>query len=78
MKVFNNTKFSLEEIANLLKLGHLKSNWRQREIGIYEHPNDPLRVISVGTDFDQSQKVICDDERSVWEEFVGSFNNVTN
>ena len=78
MKSYNNTNFSQEEITNLLKIGHIKSNWRQREIGIYEHPNDPLKVISIGVDFDHSKRVICEDDRSDWKEFIGKFNNITN
>jgi len=65
-KVYNNTPFSLETIVALPIIGRVRSNWRQRHITIHAHPTDAARVISVGTTFDNTMQVICDDARTDW------------
>lgn len=66
MAIHNNTEYSLEVIGTLTVIGTTVNNWMQRNIVLYNHPDDKGRVISVGTTFDNSMQVIADDESSVW------------
>jgi hypothetical protein len=72
MAIFNHTDFPrIEEMTNcsndaLPLLAHGKSNWRQRYIKLFEHPDDPSRLISIGDTFDGEDRIICDELRSDW------------
>lgn len=65
-KVYNNTTYSKEVIEQLPLIGETVSKWRQRNIKLLKHPNDETRLISVGTNFDNSQTVVSDDDRKDW------------
>jgi hypothetical protein len=64
-QVFNNTSHTQEQIEAMLYLGQTISEWRQREILLYQAPN-PDNVVSVGTTFDGAMTVISEDPKSAW------------
>ena len=63
---YNSTLYTPEQIAALPVLFTVKSNWRQRNITIYQHPVLPDSVISVGVYFDGRKVVIADETREQW------------
>ena len=40
-------------------LGRFINTWRSRTVAVYEHKNDPTKVITVGQPFDGSTPVVC-------------------
>ena len=69
MTTHNNTSFANieQQIAGLLHpIKRGRNNWRGRDIVLYEHPTDPSRLISDGTTFDKSMRVIADESRDEW------------
>ena len=58
MSTHNHTPYSETEIAALHQLGTTRSLWRQREILLYQHPTDAALLITVGTTFDRTMRVI--------------------
>lgn len=66
MKVYNNTKYSNDEILSFPVIGYTASKWRQRNICLREHPEDPTRLISDGITFDESMRVIADESKEEW------------
>ena len=76
MNVHNYTGLTEEEVYNLPILKSGKNHWRGRNIHLRQHPTDPLKVISEGTTFDGSMRVICDEMKSQWHrefEAAGDF-----
>ena len=65
-KVINNTNIDFDKIKTLSLLGSTISKWRQRNINLYQSPNDPENVISVGTTFDNTMIVVAEDNKSDW------------
>lgn len=64
MQIYNSTPWTLEEITEMCPyLGHMVNKWRGRGVALYEHPFDPLLVISVGTAFDYQTRVIAAESR---------------
>jgi hypothetical protein len=63
---YNNTHFTQVQIDNMVNLGMTVNNWRQRNVWLLQHPNDPDMVVSIGITFDQSMKVISAEPKSAW------------
>ncbi len=66
-EVKNNTKFEIVEILQQPVLHHYKSNWRQRDVTLFEHPEDNTRVLSIGITFCGSKMIVCDDPKTSFE-----------
>ncbi len=64
--VHNNTTFTVDEVKALKPLGDTTNKWRQRNIILFQHPNDADRVISYGTTFDGGMIVIADELKTDW------------
>ena len=78
MKTHNNTSWPnievmLADLLHPIKYG--RNHWRGRDITLYEHPTDNDRIISVGTTFDGSMRVIADELRSDWHRELSSPGN---
>jgi hypothetical protein len=63
MTVYNNTKFEEKEIETFPILGKTQNNWRKRNIILYKHPDKEDYLISVGTTFCESMKVISEEQK---------------
>ena len=44
----NSTAWTEEQIKEFPLLGTFKNNWRRRTVSVYEHPDQPTRVVTVG------------------------------
>ena len=81
MAIFNRTRF--ENIGKLIssdltEIKRGRSNWRQRDIVLYDHPLSTERLISVGT-MNNGDRVIADELKSDWSRELGQAGNfVTN
>tara|TARA_R100001244_G_C5094592_1_gene117249 strand:- start:132 stop:395 length:264 start_codon:yes stop_codon:yes gene_type:complete len=85
MEIFNRTDLPLDTLAEvgnwqstnkLLKV--VKSEWRQREIKLYEHPTDQDKIISMGEKWDQTELIIVEETRQDWfRELASPKLNVT-
>ena len=64
MQIHNCTPFTEEEIVAFSVLGHTRNSWRQRMIDLYAHPTDIDQLVSVGTTFDGTMRVIAVEPRS--------------
>ena len=65
MRICNTTNYTLDDIQSRPLLKCVQSNWRQRNIRLYEHPT-PGHVFSVGITFDESLCVVCEELYSDW------------
>jgi hypothetical protein len=65
--IHNNTSFTYEEITKFKRLAITINEWRQRNITLYQHPNDPERVISVGVTFNNSMIVVADEAKTLYQ-----------
>ena len=63
---YNRTPYTQEQIASFTLLGRTVSNWRKRDIALYQHPGQTDRVISVGVTFDGDTTIIADESKSDW------------
>jgi hypothetical protein len=52
------------DYTKLNKLGTFRNQWRERICTLYEHPTDPLRVISVGVSIHNGKETVCDELRT--------------
>lgn len=59
MKVINHTSYTEEQIFHMPMLGSYRNEWRQRDVALYRLR--PGMLISVGTFWDQSTTVICEE-----------------
>jgi hypothetical protein len=57
---------NIKDFRTDLCIGRFKNNWRQRYVSLYPHPTDSLKVVSVGTPFDGSDPIICEEQRSAY------------
>jgi hypothetical protein len=65
-EVANRTIYTLEEIAKFPVLATTTSNWRQRNITLYQHPIHADSVISVGITFDGTLTVVAEELKDQW------------
>lgn len=67
-QIINRTKFKLDQIAAFKLLAIGKSMWRQRDLKIYQHPDDDDKVISVGVGFNnQGITVVAVELKEEWK-----------
>jgi hypothetical protein len=57
-------------------IGAFRNHWRQRYVAIYEHPNDPARVITCGLPYGDGAAIWTDEPRDSYREYIGSFGKV--
>ncbi len=67
MIVHNCTDSTLDQVRLFKLLGMTTNKCRQRDIDLYQHPNDPDRVISVGTTFNGLETIVADEPKTDWE-----------
>jgi len=67
-----------QEFEVTKKLGHSRNNWRMREVGVWEHPTDPSKVITVGVGFGGGFDCNAVEDRDVWVHVIGNFHHVYN
>lgn len=70
MKEYNNTAFPLSYIESLPLVGKCRSNWRGRDILLYQSDN-PDMVYSVGRNADMT--VICYEDKKGWSATLQMF-----
>ncbi len=64
----NNTDLDLDQIQQFKILKIVRSEWRQRDITLHEHPENKSLLYSVGRPFlDPNNPVICCETRDSWE-----------
>jgi hypothetical protein len=80
VKVHNRTKYEPKEIQEFTLLKRVKNNWRERDIVLYQHPEDEGLVVSVGTSFDGKVVVIVIENKTDWKRELDDPNEevVTN
>lgn len=66
MKVINNTSLRPEDIFGLHLIGSTISKWRQRNINLYQDPDDDNFVISVGITFNGERQIIAREKKEDW------------
>jgi hypothetical protein len=44
-------------------IGRFVNRWRQRNVAIYEHPNNAELIITVGTPFDGGKVIECEEKK---------------
>lgn len=66
-RIHNNTVYSIERCFNFPLIGNTICNWRGRNIELRQSPKSDDHIISVGTTFDGSMVVICEDRREDWK-----------
>lgn len=64
--IHNRTSLSLSEIEKLPLLASTVSKWRNRNIKLYQHPDQPDHVISVGLTFDKRSIICVVETKSTW------------
>ena len=55
--VYNNTDRSLNEIEALPKVGHIRNNWREREVSLHASPQPDL-LYMIGRSFDGCEVIV--------------------
>lgn len=65
-EVCNHTCFDLAWIEALPVIKTVRSNWRKRDVRLYQHPGNPDRVFSVGVSDDKMMTVVCEDAKTAW------------
>ena len=64
------------------KIGHVKNNWRLRNVSIYEIIGDPENVCTVAAGFtcgrDTGSDCIAVEPRADWQRYIGTFNGIIN
>jgi hypothetical protein len=65
-KTHNNTKFTIDEINALPKIGETVNNWRQRNVVLRQHPANETMLVSIGVTFDGMMTVISEEPRDGW------------
>ena len=80
MKVLCNNSVTgkKEEVEVTEKIGHLKNNWRRREVGIWEHPTNPDWVVTIGKGFDGGSDAFCIEKKEEWKGNIGNFRGIFN
>ena len=61
------------EIPKTPPIGRLKNNWRRRHVLVYDHPDDPDKVISVGVPFDGGPDVVCEEPREAYARVIAAY-----
>jgi hypothetical protein len=57
----------------LTMIAMVKSTWRMRDITVYEHPYDPLMVVSIGVPFGGGEPIPCLDMRVDWQREIDHY-----
>lgn len=55
-------------------IGKFRNDWRQREVYIFDHPNDPAMVVTVGYPYNGSAPIITDEPRKTYAYWIGRFD----
>lgn len=72
----NTEGFTAETARKLKPLGSFRNEWRRREVEIYEHPTDVGRVVTVGCPMDGGSPVVCVENQSDYQRYMGRWNAV--
>jgi len=74
----NNTPYTIEQIEAMEIIGAFKNNWRQRNVRIYQHPDYPDSVVTLGRPFDGSSEICTVEDKKNFQRFIGFFNKVVD
>lgn len=72
--VHNNTPYTPEQIQEQPVVGRVTNKWRERNITLYEHPENPENVISVGKSFCGNKIVVAVEKRTAWNRAIYYFD----
>lgn len=58
-------------------IGKMRNNWRRRRVTIYEIPDDPMHVHTIGISFDEGVKPVdVIEDRESWERTIKMYPRV--
>lgn len=69
----NSENITIETIKGKPVIGLLKNNWRQRHVTIYDHPTNPEMVVSVGVPFNNTEQIVCVEERTAYARVISRY-----
>jgi hypothetical protein len=58
------------------RIGSFRTNWRQRDVDIYDHPTDKDSVVTVGTGFGGGTNCTAIEPRASYHAAIGTFGKV--
>lgn len=67
----NRTAFAPEAIKAMPVLFTVRNNWRNRNVSVYQHPEQQDRVLTIGESFDGLLTVIADETKA---DYAHEFN----
>lgn len=72
MQVYNHTPFTEHEISKMPFIGKADLKWRSRIVMLYSAPDG--KIISVGTTYDNTMKVIATETTAEWTDALEFFD----
>lgn len=73
MKTINHSGKTFEEICKMEVIGCCLNKWRERLVYVYADPENPDWVYSIGTRFDDTERIVCHEQKSGFKETIAKW-----